>query len=59
MTLEERFAQTDFSRLSKVKDSLLLRLKLRRRALNDEMSLEELDKVTAAGTATKQDNFKK
>ena len=59
MTLEERFAQTDFSRLSKVKDSLLLRLKLRRRALNDEMSLEELDKVTDAGTATKQDNFKK
>ncbi|MBQ3443085.1 MAG: hypothetical protein IJG33_07565 [Selenomonadaceae bacterium] len=49
MTLEERFAQTDFSQFSKVKDSLLMRLKLRRRAINEEMSLDELDQVAAAG----------
>lgn len=49
MTLEERFAQTDFSQFSKVKDSLLMRLKLRRRAINEEMSLDELDTVAAAG----------
>ena len=49
MTLEERFTQTDFSQFSKIKDSLLLRLKLRRRALNEEMTLEELDQVAAAG----------
>lgn len=49
MTVEERFGQVDFSQFSKVKDSLLLRLKLRRRAINEEMSLEELDEVAAAG----------
>ncbi|MBD3879609.1 MAG: hypothetical protein SR1Q5_07995 [Quinella sp. 1Q5] len=49
MTLEERFAQTDFSQFSKVKDSLLIRLKLRRRAINEEMNLDELDQVAAAG----------
>ena len=54
MTIEERFTQTDFSEFSKIKDSLLLRLKLRRQAISEEMSLEELDEVTAAGTPTKQ-----
>ena len=49
MTLEERFAQTDFSQFSKIKDSLLMRLKLRRRAINEEMSLDELDQIAAAG----------
>ena len=50
MMIEERFAQTDFSNLSQVKDSLLMRLKLRRRAINEEhMSLAELDQVAAAG----------
>ncbi len=49
MTVEERFGQVDFSQFSKVKDSLLLRLKLRRRAINEEMSLEELNEVAAAG----------
>ena len=49
MTIEDRFAQTDFSQFSKIKDSLLLRLKLRRRAINEELSLEELDEVAAAG----------
>jgi hypothetical protein len=54
MTTEEKFAQTDFSQFSKVKDSLLLRLKLRRRAINEDkaMSLDELDFVAAAGTPT-------
>lgn len=50
MTIEERFAQTDFSQFSNIKDSLLMRLKLRRRAINEEMSLEELDEVAAAGS---------
>ena len=49
MTIESRFEQTDFSQLSRVKDSLLMRLKLRRRAINEEMSLAELDEVAAAG----------
>ena len=49
MTIEARFAQTDFSQFSKIKDSLLLRLKLRRRTINEEMSLSELDQVVAAG----------
>ena len=54
MTTEERLQQTDFSQFSKVKDSLLLRLKLRRRVINEEksngaMSLDELDEVNAAG----------
>ena len=54
MTIEERFAQTDFSQFSKIKDSLLLRLKIRRRAINEEMSLEELDSVAAAGNPNLQ-----
>ena len=49
MTIEDRFAGVDFSQFSRVKDSLLLKLKLRRRAINEEMSLEELDCVAAAG----------
>ena len=49
MTAEESLGRIDFSQLSKVKDSLLLKLKLRRRAINEEMSLEELDEVAAAG----------
>lgn len=59
MTLEKRLSQIDFSRFSNVKDSLLLRLKLRRRAINEEMSLEELDEVSAAGTIIKPDDSKK
>ena len=49
MTIEERFRQTNFSQFSKIKDSLFLRLKLRRRAINEELSLDELDSVAAAG----------
>ena len=50
MTIDERFKQTDFSQFSKIKDSLLLRLKLRRRAINEEMSTDELEQVVAAGS---------
>jgi len=58
MTIEERFSAVDFSQFSKVKDSLLFRLKLRRRAINEEMSLEELDEVAAAGNPNVKDNKK-
>ena len=60
MTIEDRFTQTDFSQFSKIKDSLLFRLKLRRRAINEELSLEELDEVAAAGNPNikrPDDNF--
>lgn len=51
MLIEDRFVQTDFSQMSRVKDSLFMRLKLRRRAINEEtMSLAELDQVAAAGS---------
>ncbi|MBR6888681.1 MAG: hypothetical protein IKN16_09590 [Selenomonadaceae bacterium] len=59
MTMEESFAQMDFSRFSKIKDSLLLKLKLRRRAINEEMSLEELDEVVAAGNPNLRPDDKK
>lgn len=49
MTTEERLDGIDFSQFSKIKDSLLLKLKLRRRVINEEMSLAELDEVAAAG----------
>jgi len=58
MTVEEKLEQADFSQFSKVKDSLLLRLKLRRRAINEEMSLEELDYVAAAGNPNVKDASK-
>ena len=56
MTVDERFEQTDFSQMSRVKDSLLLRLQLRRRAINETMSLDELDNVAAAGRAFHTDH---
>jgi len=53
MTVEERLSNVDFSQFSQIKDSLLFQLKLRRRVIieeqNEEMSLEELDYVAAAG----------
>ncbi len=49
MTVESKLEGMDFAQFSKVKDSLLFRLKLRRRAINEEMSFEELDQVAAAG----------
>lgn len=59
MTTEEKLMDIDFSKFSNVKDSLLLRLKLRRRAINEEMSLEELGEVAAAGTTLKPCDLKK
>ena len=55
MTVESKLEAMDFSQFSKVKDSLLMRLKLRRRAINEEMSLEELDMVAAAGNPNLKD----
>ncbi len=59
MTLEERFAQTDFSQFSKIKYSLFCRLKMRRQAISEEMSFEELDQVAAAGSPYKKPEDKK
>lgn len=47
---EERDLQVDFSRFSKVKESLWLRLRLRHAADNEAISMEDLDYVAAAGT---------
>ena len=55
MTVESKLEAMDFSQFSKVKDSLLMRLKLRRRAINEEMSLEELDMIAAAGNPNLKD----
>ena len=57
MTVESRLEAIDFSQFSKVKDSLLFRLKLRRRAINEEISLEELDQVVAAGNPNMRNDF--
>lgn len=59
MTVESKLEGMDFSQFSKVKDSLLFRLKLRRRAINEEMSLEELDQVAAAGNPNLKFDFNK
>ena len=59
MTIEDRFEQTDFSQFSKIKDSLLFRLKLRRRAINEEMSLDELDMVAAASNPNIKNDINK
>lgn len=59
MTVETRLEQADFSQFSKIKDSLLFRLKLRRRAINEEMSLEDLDMVAAAGNPNLKNDFDK
>lgn len=58
---EEKDLEMDFSRFSRVKESLRMRLILRHRADNEEMSLEDLDYVAAAGTPTPkkpEDNLK-
>ena len=57
--VESKLESVDFAQFSKVKDSLLMRLKLRRRAINEEMSLEDLDSVAAAGNPNLKDNFDK
>ncbi len=58
-TIENKLGNVDFSQFSKVKDSLLFRLKLRRRAINEEMSLEDLDQVAAAGNPNLKPDFNK
>lgn len=58
-TIENKLDSVDFSQFSKVKDSLLFRLKLRRRAINEEMSLEDLDLVAAAGNPNLKPDFDK
>lgn len=58
MTIEERFGQVDFSNMSRVKNSLLIQLKLRRRAINEAMTLDELDQVAAAGRPDLRDDKK-
>ena len=59
MTVESKLEGMDFAQFSKVKDSLLFRLKLRRRAINEEMSFEELDQVAAAGNPNLKPDFNK
>lgn len=59
MTVESKLEGMDFSQFSKVKDSLLFRLKLRRRAINEEMGFEELDQVVAAGNPNLKPDFNK
>lgn len=49
MTVEEKLESIDFAQFSKVKKNLWLRLKLRHAADNEQMSMEELDYVAAAG----------
>ena len=55
MTVEERLAQVDFSKHSKIKESLLAQLKFRRRLINAEIPDDELDKVVAAGGVALED----
>ena len=49
MTIEENLMGIDFSKFSKVQDSLLQRINNRRRMEREMMSDEELDEVAAAG----------
>ena len=49
MTLEEKLMDIDFSRFSKVQDTLLQRINNRRRLERELMDEEELDEVAAAG----------
>lgn len=49
MTLEEKLMDIDFSRFSKVQDTLLQRINNRRRLERELMNEDELDEVAAAG----------
>ena len=55
MNLEERLMEIDFSRFSKVQDSLLQKINERRIRDNEIMDIEELDYVAAAGSQPKKD----
>ena len=50
MNLEETLMDIDFSRFSKVQESLLQKINERRARDNEMLDLEELDYVAAAGT---------
>ena len=54
MSIQSDYKNIDFSRFSKVKDTLLHRLHQERRASNSkvELSMDDLDYVAAAGTNT-------
>lgn len=50
MNVEEKLSQMDFYKFSKVQESLLERINLRRARDNEIMDMEELDYVAAAGS---------
>ena len=54
MSIQSDYKNIDFSRFSKVKDTLLHRLHQERRASSGkvELSMDDLDYVAAAGTNT-------
>ncbi|MBR5913086.1 MAG: hypothetical protein IKZ58_01805 [Selenomonadaceae bacterium] len=54
MNVEERLTKMDFYKLSKVQESLLQKINVRRARDNELMDLDELDYVAAAGTPTQQ-----
>ena len=54
MNLEEKLMDIDFSRFSKVQESLLQKINERRARDNEMLDLEELDYVAAAGSPTTQ-----
>ncbi len=49
MKLEEKLMKMDFYKFSKVQESLLQRINERRARDNEEMDMDELDYVAAAG----------
>jgi len=49
MTLEDRLMDIDFSKFSKVQDTLLQKINNRRRLERELMDEDELDEVAAAG----------
>jgi len=49
MTLEDRLMDIDFSKFSKIQDTLLQKINNRRRLERELMDEDELDEVAAAG----------
>ena len=54
MNIEEKLMNIDFSRFSKVQESLLQQINERRARDNEMLDLEELDYVAAAGNPNQQ-----
>ena len=54
MNIEEKLMKIDFSRFSKVRESLLQQINERRARDNEMLDLEELDYVAAAGNPNQQ-----